>query len=250
MASTGPQLVQHEEPAVTPAQAQKRGRRAFLIFGIIVGVLLLGIGGYLMATHNQVTTDDAQVEADVVPISSRVSGQVLRVLVADNAVVHKGDVLVEIDSRDYSAKVKQAEAELESAQAQAQAADAQATVAAAGAKGGFSSARAQVSTTNAAVSSAEAQVSVAKAALTRAEAEARRTALDLERQQKLMEAKAVSQKSYADARSANESAQAALEGARAQLAAAEEGRHVAQSRVAEAQGNLDQSAPIDAKIAA
>jgi membrane fusion protein (multidrug efflux system) len=246
-----PQLVQQEgQAALTPAQAQKRGRRGFLVLGIIVAVLLLGIGGYLVATRGQVTTDDAQIEADVVPIASRVGGPVMHVRVADNAFVHKGDVLVEIDSRDYAARVKQAEAELESAQAQAQAADAQATVSEAGAKGGFSSARAMVSTSSAQAGGADAQVAVAKAALARAEADARRTTLDLERQQTLVEAKAVSQKSYDDARAANEAAQAALEGARAQLSAAEEGRRMAQSRVAEAQGNLDQSAPIDAKIAA
>jgi membrane fusion protein (multidrug efflux system) len=251
MASTAPQIVQPpEEQAASAAQLQKKGRRGFLVLGLIVGVLLLGIGGYLVATRGQVSTDDAQVEADVVPIAARVGGPVLRVAVADNAFVHKGDVLVEIDSRDYAARLKQAEAELESAQAQAQAADAQATVAEAGAKGGFSSARAQVSTSSAQASSADAQVSVAKAALARAEADARRTALDLERQKTLVEAKAVSQKSFDDARAANEAAQASLEGARAQLSAAEEGRHVAQSKVAEAQGNLDTSAPIDAKIAA
>ncbi|PTL78708.1 HlyD family secretion protein [Vitiosangium sp. GDMCC 1.1324] len=250
MASTAPHIVQPEEQAPSPAQLQKKGRRGFLILGTIVSVLLLGIGGYLVATRGQQTTDDAQVEADVVPIASRVGGPVMRVLVADNAFVHKGDALVEIDPRDYAARVKQAEAELESAQAQAQAADAQATVAEAGAKGGFSSARAMVSTSSAAASSAEAQIAVAKASLARAEADARRTKLDLERQEQLVEAKAVSQKSYDDAKASNDAAQAALEGARAQLAAAEEGRRVAQSKVAEAQGNLDQSAPIDAKIAA
>ena len=108
-----------------------------------------------------------------------------------------------------------------------------ATVAEAGAKGGFSSARALVSTSSAGVGSAEAQVSVARAALARAEADAHRAALDLERTKQLVEAKAVAQKTYDDVVSANEAAQAALQGAKAQLAAAEEGRHVAQSRVAE-----------------
>jgi membrane fusion protein, multidrug efflux system len=238
-----------QEAAPDVAQLKKKGRRGFLILGIIVGALLLGIGIYLIATRGEQTTDDAQIEADVVPLASRVAGQVVRVAVKDNAPVHKGDVLVEIDSRDYEARVKQAEAELASAQAQADSAVAQAKVSEATAKGGLTSATAMVSTSSATVSSAEAQVAIARASLARAEAESRRTALDLDRQQKLVEAKAVSQKSFDDAKSANETAQAALEGARAQLAAAEEGRRVAQSRVAEAQGNLTQSAPIDAKLA-
>src|SRR6218665_317219 len=248
MASTVTQLVQEEPEAA--AQASKKGRRGFLVFGVLVAALLLGIGGYLVATRGEETTDAAQVEADVVPLATRVNGPVLSVRVVDNALVHKGDVLVEIDPRDYAAPVKQAEAELESARAQAQVAEAQATVAEAGAKGGFSSARALVTSSSAGVSSAEAQVSVARAALARAEADAHRATLDLERTQQLMDAKAVSQKSFDDAKSAHDAAQAALQGAHAQLSAAEEGRRVAQSRVAEAQGQLDQSAPIDAKIAA
>ncbi|MBM7117954.1 HlyD family secretion protein [Archangium primigenium] len=250
MASTVTQLVKDEPGATEQGAPGRKGRRGFLVFGGIVAVLLVGLGGYLVATRGEETTDAAQVEADVVPLATRVGGPVLRVRVADNALVHAGDVLVEIDPRDYQARLKQAEAELESAQAQAQVADAQATVAEAGAKGGFSSARALVTSSSAGVSSAEAQVSVARAALARAEADAHRTTLDLQRTQQLMEAKAVSQKSFDDAKSADEAARAALEGARAQLSAAEQGRQVAQGRVAEARGQLDQSAPIDAKIAA
>src|SRR6218665_3714284 len=125
MASTVTQLVQEEPEAA--AQASKKGRRGFLVFGVLVAALLLGIGGYLVAPRGEETTDAAQVEADVVPLATRVNGPVLRVRVVDNALVHKGDVLVEIDPRDYAARVKQAEAELESARAQAQDAEAQAT---------------------------------------------------------------------------------------------------------------------------
>ena len=248
--TTSTPLAPASQDAAPAAPPRRSGRRGFLVFGGVLGAVLVGLGGYLVATRGQESTDDAQIEADVVPLAARVAGPVLRVLVADNAQVHKGDVLVELDARDSAARVKQAEAELESAQAQAQAADAQVTVSEAGARGGFSSARALVSTSSAAVSSAAAQVAVARAAVSRAEAEARHATLELERQRTLVEAKAVPQKSLDDARSANESAQAALSGAQAQLAAAEEGRRVAQGRVAEAQGNLDQSAPIDAKMAA
>ncbi|MGE6762849.1 HlyD family secretion protein [Corallococcus interemptor] len=247
--TTAPQLVPEAAPAPAVAQA-KRGKRGFLILGGVVAALVLGIGGFKVVTAGQESTDDAQVEADVVPLAARVSGPVVKVAVQDNATVHQGDVILQIDPRPYEARVKQAEAELESARAQAAAADAQATVAAAGAKGGLSSAKALVSTSTSAVSGAQAQVAAARAALTRAEAQARKATLDLERTRSLRQQNVVAQSALDDAQTANETAQAALEGARAQLALAEEGRRTAESKVAEARGQLDVSAPIDEKIAA
>ncbi|CAM4468814.1 HlyD family secretion protein [Corallococcus exiguus] len=248
--TTAPQLVPEAAPAPASAAQAKRGKRGFLILGGVVAAIVLAIGGFKIVTAGQETTDDAQVEADVVPLAARVSGPVVKVAVLDNATVHQGDVLLQIDPRPYEARVKQAEAELESARAQAVAADAQATVAEAGAKGGLSSAKALVSTSTSAVSGAQAQVAAARAALTRAEAQARKATLDLDRTQSLRQQNVVAQSALDDAQTANETAQAALEGARAQLALAEEGRRTAESKVAEARGQLDVSAPIDEKIAA
>jgi membrane fusion protein, multidrug efflux system len=105
-----------------------------------------------------------------------------------------------------------------------------------------------VSTSTAAVSNAEAQVEVARAALARAEAEAQHHALELERVERLRRSEVASQQELDTARASHEAAQASLAGARAQLAAAEQSRQVALGRVAEAQGQFDQSAPVDAKI--
>lgn len=63
-------------------------------------------------------TDNAQVDAMITPVRSIVQGFVSKVNFTDNQVVKKGDVLIEIDSKDYIAKVTQAEAALESAKAQ------------------------------------------------------------------------------------------------------------------------------------
>ncbi|MCP3102759.1 HlyD family secretion protein [Myxococcus sp. K15C18031901] len=250
MATTAPQLVPESAPAPAEAAQAKRGKKGFLILGAAVVALVALIGGFKVITAGQETTDDAQVEADVVPLAARVSGPVVQVGVVDNATVHKGDLLLQVDPRPYEARVKQAEAELESSRAQAAAADAQATVAAAGAKGGLTSAKALVSTSAAAVSGAQAQVASARAALARAEAQARKATLDLERTKGLREQSVVSQSALDDAQTAHDTAQAALEGARAQLTVAEEARRTAESKVAEAQGQLDVSAPIDEKIAA
>ena len=142
---------------VQPLPVKKKGpNRAFLILGIIAIVVIGGWGGYAFLTANEQNTDDAQVEGEVVAIAPRVGGQILKVLVREDQIVKKGDVLVQIDDADYAACEQQAEAELESAKAQAAAADAQLDVVQHTAKGGLSSARASVTGSAAAVESAEA----------------------------------------------------------------------------------------------
>ncbi|MCU1279347.1 MAG: rane fusion component of tripartite multidrug resistance system, partial [bacterium] len=106
----------------------KNKRRPFVIVGLIVGVMLLAIGGYLILTMGEESTDDAQVAADTVHVGTRVSGQIVKVHVTENQLVHKGDIIAEIDPADYAARVKQAEADLASLVAQAAAADAQVSV--------------------------------------------------------------------------------------------------------------------------
>ena len=66
------------------------------------------------------STDDAQVDAHLYPVSSRISGYVTKVNVDDNQYVQKGAVLVEIDPKDYEVAVEEAKANLASAEATAQ----------------------------------------------------------------------------------------------------------------------------------
>jgi len=230
-------------------ESKKSQSRPLLIVGGLVLVAALGAGIFFVVTRGNQSTDDAQVESDVVPLAPRVSGMVLRVLVEDNAPVHKGDMLIEIDPADYAAKVKQAEGELATARAQAQAADAQAQVAVASARGGLGAAQARVSGSTAAAGNASAQVEAAKAQLARAEAEAKRAQQDLARMLELKASAAVSQERVDNAQAANDSAQASLLGARAQLTAAIDQQKGAETRIEEARGQLRQSEPVNAMVA-
>src|SRR5262245_65582842 len=87
-------------------------------------VVLLGVGVWFWLTRGRESTDDAQVDAYVTPIASRVGGTVLRVAVGDNQHVEAGAVLVEIDPRDYQVAVERARAELANAEADSAAAEA------------------------------------------------------------------------------------------------------------------------------
>jgi membrane fusion protein (multidrug efflux system) len=237
------------EAAATPEPKGKSSKRPLIILGAVVTAMVLGIGGYALSTAGQENTDDAQVEADVVPMGARVGGQIAKLLVHDNQTVKAGDVLIELDKADFSAREKQAEAELLTAKAQAAVADAQTSVTEASARGGLSTAKALFSGSGIGVATAEANIAGAKANLTRAEADARRTQLDLDRAKELRAANAVSQERLDNAQAARDGSAANLVAAQAQLSASLEQRRGAEAHVAEAKGRLDQSAPIDAQIA-
>src|SRR5690349_14921761 len=110
------QRPQPVSPAGAPEATAPKKRKPFLILGVIALVVLVGIGGVAVYNHGKESTDDAQIEADVVPIAPRIAGQVKRVAVLENQQVKKGDLLVELDDADYAARFQQAQAEVETAQ--------------------------------------------------------------------------------------------------------------------------------------
>jgi membrane fusion protein (multidrug efflux system) len=236
-------------PLVADDERPKNRRRPFIIVGVIVAAMLVAIGGYLLLTAGEESTDDAAVAADVVPVGTRVGGQIVKVHVTENQLVHKGDVIAEVDPADYAARVKEEEADLASQQAQAAAADAQVAVVEAGSKGGLSSAKAALAGSTVSVGSADAQLLAARAALMRADADAHKAELDLSRAKELKAANAVPQERVDNAQAAADSAAAARAQAKAQVAMAEEARRAAQEHVGEMRGRLSQSSPIAAQIA-
>jgi membrane fusion protein (multidrug efflux system) len=91
-------------------RAPSGGRNWKLIGGAAAAAVVVGLGLYLVFRAPTESTDDAFVEADVVPVSAKISGHVSRVLVEDNQIVKAGEVLVEIDPRDFQTRVDQARA--------------------------------------------------------------------------------------------------------------------------------------------
>lgn len=84
----------------------------------IIAVLIIIFGAYVsIKSVYYKSTDDAFVEGHIVTVAPRVSGPVTKLLIQDNMYVKKGDLLLEIDSKDYETKLKQSTAKLEEAQA-------------------------------------------------------------------------------------------------------------------------------------
>ncbi len=115
----------NELEQVARAEAREPHRRSRgLNRKVVIGAVLLVIvaaGLWLwVRSWNHVSTDDAQVDGHIAPVSARIYSNVLEVLVNDNQQVKKGQVLVRLDPRDYQAKVDQAKASVAVAESQAQ----------------------------------------------------------------------------------------------------------------------------------
>ncbi len=96
------------------APDQKKKRSPWIRMAVIAAVIAVVIGGvlYWFLTRNEVTTDDAFTDGRAVTIAPHVSGYVTSLNVNDNEFVHKGDVLVEIDPRDFIAARDRAQGNL------------------------------------------------------------------------------------------------------------------------------------------
>ena len=106
-------------PLTTAAPPPPRRSRAPLIV-LGIAFLLGAIGGsyYWWTTRNLESTDDAYTDGYVATVAPQVAGLVVKLAVTDNEFVHAGQLLVQIDPRDYQAARDQAAAALGVAQAQ------------------------------------------------------------------------------------------------------------------------------------
>jgi len=239
---------------------------------LLIGVAVIGAAvglAYYMHRKGFESTDDAFIDGGIVQISPRVPGQVLRVLVTDNQRVNKGDLLVELDPRDYETAVAQARAALSNALARNFGAKAGLELtntvtdaALVQASAGLKAAQAQVDVLRASVQQAEAAVGAAEAGLqqaearrTAAEAEAQRAAADAERYRALYKKDEISKQlldraeTEARATAANldaakqmvAAARAQLVQARAARASAEASLRQAETLVRQAEGRLKEA---------
>src|SRR5689334_19378435 len=94
--------------------------KRILLFG--GAALLVAVVSLIAYYWNRESTDDAQVDGHITPISSKVYGRVAEVLVRDNQSVTAGQVLVKLDPRDLQAAVDQAKGQLALAESEAQSA--------------------------------------------------------------------------------------------------------------------------------
>jgi membrane fusion protein (multidrug efflux system) len=225
---------------IAPPQSRRRG----IIVAVIAVIALLALAVWWHSTYSE-NTDDAQVNGHLLQVSSRINGQVLKVYVDENQVVKEGDLIAELDPRDYQVAVENAEAALASAQANAAAANVNVPITTVNTGSNLTAADANVSGSHDAVEQAQQQLESAHARVAQAKANNTKAQADLARYKPLVEKDVISKQQYDAAVAAADAAKAALSDARHSEQAAGDGVRVARQREAQAKAQLEfaQTAP-------
>ena len=120
--STANHQLRLESRDESPGDAGGAGRRRLNLRILLLALLILAVGPVAPFAWNYLqsyqSTDDAQIDGHIDPLSSRIDGTVIAVHAEDDDRVTKGELLVEIDPNDYEVAVEQARARLKLALAQ------------------------------------------------------------------------------------------------------------------------------------
>jgi membrane fusion protein (multidrug efflux system) len=230
-----------------PLTAAAPSRRKWLFAGLAL-VGLAGAAARLWMARGMESTDDAQIDADIVAVPARTGGTVSRVLFVENQRVVEGALLAELDPAQAQARLSQAEATLAAARAAALAADAKAALSEGNAQGNLAVARAGLQTTNVGALGTEESIREGSAALDNARARLAEAESNLVRARSLIASGAYAQAQLDQSQTARDVAVTELAQADARLAALRLSRNQAQSRVVEAAAKLKQSDQVAATV--
>jgi membrane fusion protein (multidrug efflux system) len=215
-----------------------------LLLLLAVGSAIGGAGYWRFASVRE-STDDAQIDGHLHPVSARVGGTVIKVLVQDNQYVEAGTILAEIDPSDYKVALDRARADLAEVEASLHVSQTEVPISStttfsqlSGAEASVGEADASVAAAQREVDSASARLNVAQAKVREARANDLRAARDLERMAALVAKEEVSRQQYDLAVATAESYRAQVDSALSQVREAEQGIRVAESQVAQQQARL------------
>ena len=110
------------------ARTDRRRRVGFIAGGIALCILAVAGTLYWLHARHYESTDDAFIDGNTTQMAAQVSGRVTALLFADNRHVDAGQTLVEIDPRDFQARLEQAKGQQANAAAQLAQANAQVAV--------------------------------------------------------------------------------------------------------------------------
>jgi membrane fusion protein, multidrug efflux system len=228
-------------PATKAPEQNSRGRRRafFIFFVVLIAAAAVGLLYWLHA-RNFESTDDAQVDAHLNPISSRVDGMISKVYVDDNELVKAGQPLADLDPKDFEVALDQALAQLSQAKSMVFAQQPNIPITQVESTTNISTGQAEVASAQAALAAAERDRESSEAKLAESQANNARAQADLTRYKLLIAKEEVSQQEY-DQIAAAAKAQAATVSAN-QAALQSAGRTVdqRQAQLAQAQSKLAQ----------
>jgi membrane fusion protein (multidrug efflux system) len=234
---TGASVYSEPPPEKKYSPAERRKRRRNLV--ILIAAVAVVLAGLLLWRYfsGYESTDDAQADVHLYPVSARISGYVIRVNVNDNQWVNKGDVLVEIDPADYQVALAQAQANLANAEATARALHITVPITSVNTISQLQFTASGIEDARAAVSAAEKQLAAAHQQVEAAQANDVKAQDDLRRYKLLVDKREVSQQIYDQALAAARASTANVAAAQANESAAQQAVQQARSRLSQATAN-------------
>jgi membrane fusion protein (multidrug efflux system) len=215
---------------------------------VLVLLVAVGLGGFALWQYlsSYVSTDDAEVDAHIYPINSRIAGTVTGVYADNNQTVKAGQTLVDIDPRDLKVAVEQSQAQLRAARATQEAQNPNIPITQTSQETNVASANEDVLNAQAALSAARQSYQSALAQLRQAEANYKNAASDEARYAELVKKDEVSQEQYDAKRTAKAAQQAIVEAQQASADAAKDAisqREAALAQARQREAETHQNAP-------
>jgi membrane fusion protein, multidrug efflux system len=220
--------------APIPSYPQRRSRKR-LIF--LASLVVLAIGGVFLWLYFSgfESTDDAQVDVHLYPVSARISGYIQKVNVEDNQWVGEGFTLAEIDPKDYEVALAKAQAELDDADAAAESLNIDVPISSVDASSQLKFTSSDIQNAQAAIDAAEKEAAAAHSRVVEAQAENVKAQEDVTRYRVLLAKDEIPKQIYDHAYAAAATDVAAVAAAEASDAAALQAVQEAHSRLIEAE---------------
>ena len=243
---SGPEGGQQEDRGRVPAETngdetpEKKSRRRVIIIGVIALVVIIAGLFYWHSTYTE-DTDDAQVDGNLYQVSARVAGQVVKVDVEEEQMVHAGDPIAEVDPADFQVALQQAQANLADAQAEYEQAKVNVPITSVTTRTQVLTSGSDVQSAVAAVQQANAQAQAAQSRIDQAKATAQKSQIDVDRYTPLVAKDVISKQQYDQAVATATANQAALIEAERSASASQEQIREAQARLAQARSTAAQS---------
>jgi membrane fusion protein, multidrug efflux system len=225
------------DPSI-PAYPRRRSYKRWIILGVLIVLVIAGafLWHYLSGFES---TDDAQVDVHLYPVSARISGYTQKVNVGDNQWVEAGFTLVEIDPKDYEVALAKAQATFDASVAAAKSSNIDVPVSSVDTSSQLKFTSSDIKNAEAAIQAAEKQATAAHARVLEARAQNVKTQDDVTRYHLLLTKEEVPKQVYDHAYAAAATDAAAVAAAEADEAAAQQAVVEAHSHLTEAQAHYE-----------
>ncbi len=205
-----------EKPVERPPAVRRRrmGPLGWLILLVVLAAVIVGGSRLWTYLESYEDTDDAQIDGDIYSVTSRINGMIRAVYVEDNQQVKAGQLLVELDPRDYEVALEQAKAAVSESQSQVETVRPNVPITSVSTETTISSEEADIAGGEAQVAGAQRDYDSAVAQVRQAEADNVKAQADLARYKILIAKDEISQQQYDQVEAAAKAAAALVDARR------------------------------------